>query len=329
MLTPIFDPQFSGASFGFRPGKSAHRAVLVARRAVADGLRWVVDVDLDRFFDRVQFDTLMARVARKVEDRKLLKLIRRYLEAGVMVDGVKLATEEGTPQGSPLSPILSNIMLDDLDRELWQRDHRFVRYADDVRVFVRSERAAHRVLGSVTKVIEQRLKLKVNQDKSSVRSAPKARLLGFGFYCSKSEVRIRVDPKAVLRLKQRLRQLTRRNWRVPMGKRVEELNGFILGWMGYFRLVGTSSVFRRVDAWLHRRLRQVRWKEWKLPKRRVRALKSLGIPTGQAHQWGNSHRGHWRMARSTALSVALPGAYWDNLGLHRLFRLWQRFNQAA
>jgi RNA-directed DNA polymerase len=195
VLTPVFDPGFSGSSFGFRPGRSAHQAVRAARRCIADGLEWVVDIDLDRFFDRVQFDVLMARVARKVDDRKLLGLIRSYLEAGVMVDGVRQATVEGTPQGSPLSPILSNIMLDDLDRELWERGHRFVRYADDLRVFVRSERAAHRVFENVCGVIERRLKLKVNREKSSIRHAAQATLLGFGFFFDGPRIGIRIAPQ--------------------------------------------------------------------------------------------------------------------------------------
>src|SRR6266702_27116 len=229
VLTPIFDPVFSGSSFGFRPGRSAHQAVRVARRCVQDGLVWVVDIDLDRFFDRVQFDVLMARVARKVEDRKVLRLIRRYLEAGVMVDGVRQPTAEGTPQGSPLSPILSNIMLDDLDRELWTRGHRFVRYADDLRVFVRSERAAHRVFESVCGVTGRRLRLKVNREKSSIRHAAQATLLGFGFFFDGPRAGIRIAPKAIKRLKDQLRMLTRRRWSVSMDYRISRLNRLITG----------------------------------------------------------------------------------------------------
>jgi RNA-directed DNA polymerase len=329
VLTPIFDPCFSRSSFGFRPGRSAHQAVWVARRCIQDGLEWVVDIDLDRFFDRVQFDALMARVARKVSDRKILRLIRRYLEAGVMVDGVRHPTAEGTPQGSPLSPILSNIMLDDLDRELGKRGHRFVRYADDLRVFLRSERAAQRVSGSACGVIEQRLKLKVNRKKSSIRHAADATLLGFGFFFNGPQVRIRLAPKAVERLKGRLRILTRRSWGVSMEYRIGKLNRFIAGWMGYFRIADSERTLRSLDGWIRRRLRQIRWKEWKTTAAKRHNLRIRGMSERTARKWAGGSKGYWRVAGSQVLQVALPNSYWNRLGLKTLTAARQRLNPAA
>ena len=329
VLTPVFDPLFSGSSFGFRPGKSAHQAVRAARRCIQDGLEWVVDIDLDRFFDRVQFDGLMARVARKVDDRRVLRLIRSYLEAGVMVDGIRQRTAEGTPQGSPLSPILSNIMLDDLDRELWERGHRFVRYADDLRVFVRSERAAQRVFESVCGVIEQRLKLKVNREKSSIRHAAQATLLGFGFYFHRPQVQIRIAPKAIERLKDRLRMLTRRSWSVSMAYRIGRLNRLISGWTAYFRLAERVSVLGKLDGWLRRRLRQVRWKEWKTPANKRHNLRLQGISESEARKWAGISRRYWRVAGSQVLQVSLPNSYWNHLGLKTLIPAGQALGQTA
>lgn len=327
-LTPILDPTFSEYSFGFRPGRNAHQAVHAARGYVADGYVWVVDVDLDRFFDRVQHDVLMARVARRVSDKRVLRLIRRYLDAGIMVDGVKQPSAEGTPQGSPLSPLLANIMLDDLDRELEARGHRFVRYADDLRVYVRTERAAARTLGSVTGFLERRLRLKVNRVKSSTGHAAAAVVLGFGFYFSSAGVKIRIDPKALRRLRWRIRELTRRNRSIGMKRRISALNRFITGWCAYFAIAEMSSHLQDIDAWLRRRLRQVQWKEWKRPRTRIRNLRALGIRHRNAYMWGYTRKGYWRTAGSPILTQALPNTYWDTLGLTGFKRVYTRLRHA-
>jgi RNA-directed DNA polymerase len=315
VLTPVFDPHLLPHSFGFRPGCSQHPAVERARRLIADGAVWCVDFDLDSFFDRVQHDVLMARVARRVRDKRVLRLIRRYLEAGVMDGGVVAASEEGTPQGSPLSPLLSNGMLDDLDWELERRGHRFVRFADDGRVYVRSRRAGERVMESITQYVEQRLKLKVNREKSVVDRATKRPVLGFGLLRRGGQVTIRIDPKAPKRAKDRLRGLTSRSWGVSMERRITEINRFTVGWTAYFRLIDHPRPLRDLDEWLRRRLRQAPWKEWKRYRTRRRKLVALGIPDWQAAQWAATRKGYWRLAGSAPLHRAMPNSHWTNLGL--------------
>jgi RNA-directed DNA polymerase len=329
VLEPLFEPHFGDHSFGFRPGRSAHQAVERARQSIEDGAAWVVDVDLDAFFDRVQHDALMARIARRVADKQVLRLIRRFLEAGVMADGAWQASEEGTPQGSPLSPLLGNIMLDDLDRELERRGHSFVRYADDLRVYVRSERAGQRVMASTAAFIEQRLKLRVNRRKSAVAPATTRPFLGFGFYRRAGQVRIGVSAKARQRAKDRLRELTARTWGVPMERRIHALNRFTVGWTAYFALADGERPFSDLDEWLRRRLRQVRWKEWKRYPTRQRNLRALGANERAAREWAASQKGPWRVAGSWILNTTLTAAHWRNLGLQGFADPYRRFRDAT
>jgi RNA-directed DNA polymerase len=314
VLVPLFEGRFSPQSYGFRPGRSAHDAVKQAQVYVHEGYDWVVDIDLEKYFDRVNHDMLMARVARVVKDKRVLKLIRRYLQSGVMVNGVVATTEEGTPQGGPLSPLLSNIMLDDLDKELEKRGHRFVRYADDCNIYVRSRRAGERVMESVGEFLERKLKLKVNQKKSKVDRAQRVKFLGFSFYKRKGKVLIRVAGESVTRLREKLRWLTRRTRSGRLEKIVEEINQLLKGWIGYFRLADTPSIFEEIDHWLRRRLRQLIWKRWKRGRTRFRELVSLGVPRERA-ALGARGKSPWHMAKSPVVHEALSHTYWRSLGL--------------
>ncbi len=327
VLTPVFDPYFHPHSFGFRPGRSAHQAVERARQFVTDDAGWCVVVDLDSFFDRVGHDALMARVARRVKDKQVLRLLRRFLNAGVMADGMVQGTGEGTPQGSPLSPVLSNVMLDDLDWELHRRGHRFVRYADDIRIYVGSERAGQRVLQSISGHVEQRLKLKVNHGKSAVGWSVRQPLLGFCFYRRRGKVKVRLDPKALKRAKDQIRRLTSRTWGVSMKRRITEINRFTVGWTAYFAFADTPTPFIELDGWLRGRMRQARWKEWQRIRTRWSRLQALGMPDREAREWAMTNKGSWRAAR-TFLRRALPDSYWTQQGLTGFADPYRRFRES-
>jgi len=323
-LTPMFEAVFSPHSYGFRPGRSAHQAVQRSQEYIQEGYEWVVDIDLEKFFDRVNHDMLMARVTRVVKDKRVLKLIRAYLNSGVMVNGVVVETEEGTPQGGPLSPLLSNIMLSDLDRELEGRGHKFVRYADDCNIYVKTQRAGERVMEGVKQYLEKKLKLKVNPKKSKVERATRVKFLGFSFFKRKGEVFIRLADRTKERFMEKMRILTRRTRSSKLEDIVSQINRYLVGWMAYFRLADTPSVFEELDQWIRRRLRQILWKRWRRGTTRYRELVRLGVPPERA-ALGALGKSPWHMSLTPVINEALSIAFWQNTGLEstakRYFKL--------
>jgi RNA-directed DNA polymerase len=317
VLQGRWDRTFSKYSYGFRPGRSAHQAVTKAQQYIAAGYRWVVDLDLEKFFDQVNHDKLMGKIAKRINDQQLLKLIRAFLRAGVMEGGLVSPVDEGTPQGGPLSPLLSNIVLDELDRELERRGHRFVRYADDSNIYVRSQRAGERVMRSIKQFITKQLKLKVNEQKSAVARPGKRKFLGFSFTWQREPKR-RIAPKAIARFKQRVRELTRRTRGVSVETMVKQLGRYLTGWRGYFGFCQTPSVLQELDRWLRRRLRSVVWKQWKYARVRFAELRKRGLSKDLAAQTAGSAHGPWRLSNSPALAIALPNAYFVSLGLPSL-----------
>lgn len=316
VLQPRFDPTFSDSSFGFRPGRRAHDAVKRARACIQAGRRYVVDVDLEKFFDRVNHDVLMGRLAKRIGDARLLRLIRRYLEAGILADGVVIERHEGTPQGGPLSPLLANVLLDEVDQVLERRGHTFVRYADDCNVYVRSRAAGERVMEGLRRLYG-RLHLRINDAKSAVALATERPFLGFAFWTREGEVRHAVAAKALAAMKVRVRQITRRNGGRSLLQVALELREYLLGWKAYFRLAQTPGVFRGLDEWLRHRLRALQLKQWRRGTTIFRELRARGISVaGAAKVAGNARR--WWYNSALLLNAALPNAYFDRLGVPRL-----------
>ena len=329
ILNPIFDPLFCEESFGFRPRRSAHQAVKRAQSYISEGYTCVVDIDFKDFFDRINHDVLMARVARKVRDKRALKLIGAYLRAGIMTRGVLVRTKEGTPQGGPLSPLLANILLDELDKELKRRGHKFVRYADDLNIYVKSQRAGERVMQSVKGFVGRRLKLEVNEEKSATDKPQKRKFLGFSFWWKEKKPAIRLAPKTLKRFKATVRRLTRRSWGISMKTRIELLNTYLRGWINYFKLIDTPSVLEYLDMWIRRRLRMGRLKQWKRAKTRRRNLIALGISEEWARCISGSRKSYWRLSKTPQTNKALGIAYWQNLGLVSLSESYQRIHSVS
>jgi len=327
-LGPLFEPGFSAHSYGFRPGKSAHQAVQTAKRAVANGLRWVVDLDLAQFFDRVNHDILMSRVARKVKDKRVLHLIRSYLQAGLFEGGVISPRSEGTPQGGPLSPLLSNILLDELDKELEKRNHTFCRYADDCNTYVRTRRSAQRVMESITRFLEQKLKLVVNKQKSAVDRPWKRTFLGYGMTHHRTP-KLKTGEKAVERIKSKLKELIRKGRGRNLKKVIEEAMPILRGWYNYFKLSEVKQPFDELDSWFRRKLRCIIWRQWKHPRTRFKKLMQRGLPEEQAAKSAYNGRGPWWNAGASHMNKAFGISYFRKLGLIPLIAQFNRFQYST
>ncbi len=312
-LNPQYEEEFSNYSYGFREGRNAHQAVLQAQQNLNEGYGWVIELDLEKFFDKVNHDKLMGLLAKKISDKRILKLIRSYLNSGIMEDGVVTARTEGTPQGSPLSPLLSNVVLNELDKELEARGHRYVRYADDCSIYVKSEKSAQRVMESITDYIEKKLKLKVNRTKSKVSRPQDSVLLGFSFYSSKEGWQVRIAPKSLDKIRKKMKEQTKRNDPSPAKEKIKKMEAVIRGWVNYFAIARGKKKMQELDELVRTRLRMGIWKQWKKPKTKRIHLIKLGIPKPKAYEWSNSRKGFCRIAHSPILCRALNNEYFTRL----------------
>ena len=324
VLQPQFETEFSEHSYGFRPARNAWQAVQRAQSYIGEGRRWVVDLDLEKFFDRVNHDILMSRVARGVQDERILKLIRRYLEAGMMSEGVVSARAQGTPQGGPLSPLLSNILLTDLDRELERRGHRFCRYADDCNIYVKSEAAGQHAMAAITDYLERKLKLQVNRDKSAVARPWQRKFLGYSVTMHK-QARLKIADSSLKRLKDRVREIVVGNASRNFGKTIEALNPVLRGWVSYFRLTEVKGVLQELDGWIRRKLRCLLWRQWKRPATRNKRLQERGLGETRAWKSASNGRGPWWNAGASHMNAAYPKRFFDELGLVSLLDTQRRF----
>lgn len=323
VLTPIFEKTFSENSYGFRPNRDAKQAIAKAKEYMEEGYKWVVDIDLAKYFDTVNHDKLMALVAKEVKDKRVLKLIRLFLQSGVMINGVVIETEEGCPQGGPLSPLLSNVMLTELDRELERRGHKFCRYADDNNIYVKSKKAGDRVMRSITEFIENKLKLKVNKDKSAVDRPWRRKFLGFTFYQWYGKIGIRVHQKSINKFKSKIRTITSRSSGKSMEYRMKKLKQCIVGWLNYFAIADISRLTKELDEWTRRRIRMCFWKQWKKIRTKYDNLKKLGVAERKAYEFANTRKGYWRISNSPILATTLTNSHLENIGytsIHKRYK---------